>query len=335
MMRATGQLAVLILILPLLGACSGADTSTAPAATTSANSVQATTGGASEKLPVVATYSILGDMVAQVGGNHIQLTTLVGPGGDAHTFEPSPEDGRALARAKLVFENGLEFEPWLDDLFTASGSGAVRVVVSQGIEALPAPEEHHGDEGHAEGENHREGEFDPHIWHDVNNVISMVETMRAGLAAADPANAANYQANATTYIAALKELDSFVQEQVETLPAARRKLVTSHDTFGYFAKRYGFEIVGTALGVSTEAADPSAAEIATLVSEIKAAGVPAIFAENVSNPQLIETIADEAGVKLGPPLYTDALGESGTPGATYIEMMRYNVTTIVTALKGE
>jgi ABC-type Zn uptake system ZnuABC Zn-binding protein ZnuA len=163
----------------------------------------------------------------------------------------------------------------------------------------------------------------------------MAEHITAGLATADPANAAIYQANGAKYTAALQELDSFIQQQVAQLPAERRKLVTSHDTFGYFAARYGFQIVGTALAsASTEASDPSPATIANLIKGIKAAGVPAIFAENVSNPKLMQTIADEAGVKLAPTLYTDALGESGSAGATYIEMMRSNATTIVTALKG-
>jgi zinc/manganese transport system substrate-binding protein len=318
---------IAILVLSLLAACSGPNAGTTdPAAETS--QVGADSGAAGEKLPVVATYSILGDMVAQVGGDQIDLTVLVGPGGDAHTFEPTPEDGRSLADTKVVFENGLAFEPWLNDLFAAAGSTASRVAVSEGVTPLAAPEVHE-----QEGEEHAEDEFDPHIWHDVNNALIMVENIRDGLAAADPANAEIYQANAERYSATLKELDSFVQEQVATLPAERRKLITSHDTFGYFAKRYGFVIVGTALGASTEAADPSAADIAALVDQIKAVGVPTIFAENVSNPQLMETIASEAGVKLGPPLYTDALGEVGSSGATYVQMIRFNVTTIVGALK--
>jgi ABC-type Zn uptake system ZnuABC Zn-binding protein ZnuA len=281
------------------------------------------------------TFSVLGDMVQNIGGDLVEITTLVGPGGDAHTFEPTPADSTKLANAVLVFENGLEFETWLDDLFTASGSTATRIVASEGIGTITAEEYGHEGEEHTEGEEHEHGEFDPHVWHDVQNTIAMVENIRAGLAAADPANAAVYQANTDAYLVELAELDAFIQEEVSRIPAERRKLVTSHDTFGYFAKRYGFEIVGTALGaVSTEVADPPASKIAELVRDIQAAGVPAIFAENVANPGLMETIAREAGVTLAPTLYTDALGEAGSDGATYIAMMRYNATTIADALQG-
>ncbi len=273
------------------------------------------------RLAVVATFSVIGDFVQQVGGDRVTLRTLVGPGGDAHTFEPTPEDGRALAGARVLFEEGLGFEPWLEKLYQASGSRAARVVVSQGVAPLTLS---------ADGRS----EADPHIWHDVNNAIHMVEQIEAGLAAADPAGAAIYRANADRYLAQLRELDAFVLQQVATLPEARRKLVTSHDTLGYFAARYGFTIIGTGLGsVSTEVADPSPATLAALVRAIRAAGVPVIFAENVSNPQIMQTIAREAGVRLAPTLYTDALGEPGSSGATYLTMMRANVTTIVTSLR--
>lgn len=312
--------AALLTLTALLSACGGAgQPASAP-----------TSASAGRRLPAVATFSILGDLVRNVGGDLVEVAVLVGPGGDAHTFEPTPADSGRLAGANVIFENGLAFESWLDDLYTASGSQAARVVVSKGVAAVAAAGEH----GQA-GTDHADGELDPHIWHDVQNTIAMVENIRAGLAAADPANAAAYQANADAYTAKLKELDAFIQGQVSQIPAERRRLVTSHDTFEYFARRYGLEIVGTALGaVSTEAADPPASEIAALVQDIKAAGVPAIFAENVANPGLMETIAGEAGVTLAPTLYTDALGDPGSGGATYIEMMRYNATTIAGALKG-
>jgi ABC-type Zn uptake system ZnuABC Zn-binding protein ZnuA len=286
-----------------------------------------------DKLSVVATFSILAGWVQIVGGDRVEVRALVGPGGDAHTFEPGPADGAALAEARLVFENGLGFEPWLDDLFASSGSQARRVAVTDGIEPRAENEEHVEDAEHpAEGELEH-GEFDPHVWHDVRNAIHMVEIIRAALAQADPANQAIYTANAAAYVAQLEELDDWIVEQAATLPQDRRKLVTSHDTFGYFAQRYGFEIIGTALGASTESADPSAGEIARLVDEIKATGVPAIFAENVANPRLMEQIASEAGVELAPTLYTDALGAPGSDGDTYLKLIRYNVTTIVAALQ--
>lgn len=295
------------------------------------------------KLQVVATYSILGDIIQNVGGETINLTTLVGPGGDAHTFEPTPADSRKLVEADVIFENGLEFETWLDDLYEASGSEAKRVVASEGIDPLAMAEEgheeHEGEEHEGEeheGEEHEEhehGEFDPHIWHAVPNVVVMVENVTEALKTADPDNADTYTANAQTYLTQLNELHTWIQTEVEKLPAERRKLVTTHDTFGYFAATYGFDVVGTALGsVSTEVADPAAGEIAELVEEIKAVGVPAIFAENVSNPALMEQIANESGVTLAATLYTDALGEPGSAGDSYLKMMRYNVTTMVTAL---
>lgn len=286
---------------------------------------------ANNKLRIVTTHSILGDMVKNVGGDAIELRVLVGPDGDAHTFEPTPQDGVALKEAKLIVENGLQFEEWLDELYTSSGSQAVRAVAADGLEALPTPEEG----GHLDGETEPEhSEFDPHIWHSTANAAQMVKNIQNALSAADPANAATYKANAEKYLAEIMALETYIKEQVNTLPAERRKLVTSHDTFGYFARDYGFEIVGTALGsISTESGDPAANKLAKLINDIKAAGVPSIFAENVANEKLMTQIATGAGVKLAPTLYTDALGPSGSVGETYLKMMRYNVETIVTALK--
>ena len=271
------------------------------------------------KLKVVATFSVLGDLVQNVGGDKIELHTLVAPGVDTHTFEPSPADNRTLAEASLVFENGLGFETWLDDLYTSSGSKAERVAVSDGIEPLKV-----------EGDDR--SEFDPHVWHSAANAIQMTRNIRDALAKADPANASAYQANAETYIAQLQELDSWILNEVKSLPEARRKLVTTHDTFGYFADRYGFEITGTVLPSSTEGASPSAQEVAALVETVKAAGAPVVFAENVSSNTLLRQIADEAGITVVASLYTDALGPTGSDGDTYLKMMRYNVTTIVSEL---
>lgn len=310
----------------------------------SPSATQPSTAGApansTTKLSVVATYSILGDLVANVGGDLVQIETLVGAGGDAHTFEPTPADSVKLIRATLIFENGLEFEPWLDDLYTAAQSQATRVVVSEKVEPRALEEaEHHEEEGEpAQGEGaqhdeHQHGEFDPHIWQSVTNAKRMVQTIRDALVAADPDNATTYQSNAENYLAQLNELENWVEAEVAKLPAERRKLVTSHDTFGYFAERYGFDVIGSALAaVTTEASEPSAADLAALVEQIKATGVPAIFAENISNPKLMEQIAAEANVTLASTLYTDALGELGSDGETYIKMIRYNVQTIVTAL---
>lgn len=308
-----------------------------------------------EKLNVLATYSILGDVVQNVAGDQVNLTVIVGAGNDAHTFEPSPQDTIKLANADMVFENGLEFEGWLDKLYRSSRSTARRIVVTKGLDliAMAGHDDHkhdnkdhkhdHGhahdhkhDHGHDHGHahDHHHGEFDPHVWHDVKNVLHMVKVTRDALVDMDPANKEKYVANAAAYEKQLQELDDSILKQVEVLPKERRKLVTSHDTFSYFARRYGFVVVGTALGsVTTEASDPSAAQLAKLIESVKAAQVPAIFAENVANPRLMTRIAKEANVKLAPPLYTDALGEPGSKGDTYVGMMKYNVATIVSVLK--
>jgi ABC-type Zn uptake system ZnuABC Zn-binding protein ZnuA len=278
-------------------------------------------------LKVVVTYSILGDLVQNVGGDRIDLAILVGAGGDTHTYEPTPGDSRALAEAGLVIENGLGLEGWMDDLYISSGSKALRLAASDGIEPLPAADAHRrGVDGRSE--------FDPHLWHSVANAIQVVKHIRAALAGADAANATVYQANAEVYIAQLTELDGYIRAQIDTVPPERRKLVTNHDALGYFAKAYGFTLLGDALGsVSTEAAEPSAAQIAAVSDSIRREGVPAVFTENIEGSRVIEQIAKEAGVKVAAPLYTDALGPAGSDGATYLQMMRYNVDVIVSALR--
>jgi len=492
-------------------------------------------GAQEEPLKVVATYSILGDIVQNIAGDNIELTVLVGPDGDSHVYEPTPQDAIALAEADLIFENGLEFETWLDDLYESSGSTATRIVVSDGIEPLALEEGEHEDEHaheheevldlspwagewvtgwsfgieamqpafnailaavpeltqenifnyyeagnqsafdaftvegdqvtfvdasgtaacaytfdgsetviafptemwslfstddeacavyrylllmpphspepgsspHAhfrygstsfeeliaddsawypsiypagttgeqvsnawitsarmvglyiasvqgievalteeeqaaaqsetdthEGEDHHEhGEFDPHIWHDPNNGIVMAGHVRDTLVEADLANAAVYETNAEAYIVELTALDSYIREQVATIPEANHILVTSHDTFGYFADEYGFEVLNVLGSISTDAADPGAGEVAELIGEIQASGVPAIFTENITNPALVEQVANEAGVIVAPTLYTDALGQPGTPGETYLGMLRYNIDIITDALQ--
>ena len=353
--RHTMTLATLGMVALLLMACTPQ-----PAVQPTTSPPEAPTATA-QRLSVVATYSILGDLVQQVAGDRVTLTILVGAEGDPHTYQPTPRDSATIGAATLLFENGLEFEPWLDDIFVASGSQATRVVVSTGATLLATAKEGHSEEGHSEEghseeghseeghseeghseeghseeghseEGHSHGEFDPHIWQDPINAQAMVTVIRDALIAADPNNSATYTANAAAYIAELQALDSFIREQVAGLPEERRKLVTNHDTFAYFANRYGFEVIGTALGSSTESADPSAGVISELVEQIRAAAVPAIFTENTANPALMETIAREAGVTLAPALFTDALGAPGSSGATYLEMMRFNATTIVSSL---
>ena len=273
-------------------------------------------------LKVVATYSILGDVVQNIGGDGIDLTVLVGAGGDTHSYEPVPQDSVALGGADILFENGLGYETWLDDLYSASGSTAQRIVVSDGI--VPSTITVGGDAG----------QIDPHIWQNVYNFIHVAETVRDTLAAADPANATTYQLNANAYLQQLLDTDTYIIQQTQTLPADQRNLVTDHDAFGYFAARYGFTIVGTALGsATTEGAEPSAADIAKLVTAIKDTGTRAIFPENIENASIVEQLASEAGVTVGAPLCSDALTPADGTCPTYVQMMRYNVDSIVSALK--
>ena len=290
------------------------------------------------KTKVVATFSVLGDFVKNVAGDQVELITLVGPDGDTHTFEPTPSDSVALANADIVVENGAGLEPWLDSLFRSAQSKANRIVVTTGLALLKGDDDdkhdHQAGKKEVGHDQHDRDDFDPHIWHDVKNVMHMVEQIRDGLAKRDPAHAEAYKSNAAAYSKQLEDLDKWVVTQLATIPPANRKLVTNHDTFGYFAHRYGFEVVGTALGsLFTETGDPSAAAFAKLCEAIKATKVPAIFAENLNNAQVMQRLANEAGVKLSPLLYTDALGKPDSEGDTYLKMMRYNVTTIVSQLK--
>lgn len=274
-----------------------------------------------QRLQVVATFSILGDVVHAIGGDKIDLTVLVGADGDTHSYEPVPQDSVALTHANLIFENGLGFETWLDDLYTAANGQAQRVVVSQGINPGKISV---GDET---------GETDPHIWQNPYNYVHVAEIVRDALSAADPSNAVTYQLNANAYITQLLEADTYVLQQVQKLPADQRKLVTNHDAFGYFASRYGLQIVGTALGsVSTEGASGSVASLAQLVQNIKATGTRAIFAENIENADVVNQVAQEAGVKIGAPLCSDALTPADGPCPTYLQMIHYNIDSIVAAL---
>jgi ABC-type Zn uptake system ZnuABC Zn-binding protein ZnuA len=273
---------------------------------------------AQDRLRAVATFSIVGEIVQNVSGYTIELTTLVGPNADTERYEPSPSDVRALLRAQVIFENGLGSEPWLERLYNGSRSTASRVRVSQDVELIQAAD----------------GQPDPHVWHDVANVIRMTQTVRDTLVQMDPANEGIYSSNAEAYAARLQALDDWVLERVSTLPENRRKLVTSHETFGYFAKRYGFEIVGVGVQSFFTHSEPSSQQIAGLVRQIQSAGVPAIFAEYVIDPRLMQRVAREARVTLAPQLYTDALGAPRSSGATYIDMMTHNVSTMVSYLKG-
>jgi zinc/manganese transport system substrate-binding protein len=297
------------------------------------------------RLNVISTFSIVGDMVAAVGGDSINHTVLVGPGLDTHAFSPRPADAMAVSRAKLILEIGLDYEGWLDDLYEASDSRATRVELWQGIDLLTADshgEDDHSDDAHDGADDHAgdgdagdqlHGANDPHIWHNVENAMIMVRNIRDALVQADPDNANAYRANADAYLAELHLLDEWVVERVSELASERRVLVTTHDSFSYFAQRYGFQVVGAVLPTSTEGASPSAQQMAALVRDIRAAGVPAVFAETVSSNALLNQVAAEAGVSVVATLYTDALGPPGSVADSYVNMMRQNVNAIVAALR--
>lgn len=275
-------------------------------------------------LNVVATFSVLGDFVAQVGGERVNLTTLVPAGGDPHTFEPSPADSVALADADLIFEIGLGFESWLDDMVSASGTQARRVVLTEGLDLLPAAP-HEG-----EDEDHADEEFDPHVWLDPQRVMAMIATIQDALIEADPAGEDSYRLNAENYVRELEMLDAELEAAFGLVPEASRQLITSHEAFAYLGERYGFT-VDSVLGITTESADPPAAALAAIIDRIRASGVPAVFPETAVNPSLIEQIAADADVSVGQPLF-DVLGEPGSDGETYLAMMRHNALAIVSAL---
>lgn len=275
---------------------------------------------ASGKPRVVATTTVIGDITHQIAGDKIDLTTLLKPGVDPHDYEPVPGDLQLISQAQIVLANGAGLERWLDKLVQSAGTAVKIINVSAGLPLRTLDEE-------------GVSVSDPHLWFDVNNAIHYAESIRDSLISIDPENAAAYQSNAQAYIAQLQDLDKWVIDQVSTLPAANRVLVTNHDTFGYFSQRYGFTVLGTIFPTSGAEASPSAQQIAQLVTAIKQAKVKAVFTENTLNPDLANTIAQEASVTVIDKLYTDSLGAPDSPAATYIDMLHYDVQTIINALK--
>ncbi|PVE24640.1 ABC transporter substrate-binding protein [Microvirga sp. KLBC 81] len=279
---------------------------------------------ASEKLKVVATFSILGDLVRNVGGDRVDVTTFVGPNGDAHVYSPTPADGRRLTEAKIVFTNGLKFEGWIDRLVKSSGTKAVKTEVSKGLKPLKGEEEH----GHDHGHDH-EG-VDPHAWQNIGNAKIYVANIRDALIAADADGKAAYEANAADYLAKLDALEAELKDLVAKIPADRRKIITSHDAFRYFEDAYGIDFVSPQ-GVSTEA-EASAKDVAKIIQQIKREKISAVFVENVSDARLMERIAKETGARIGERVYSDALSDPNGPAGSYIDMMRHNIRAFSAAL---
>jgi ABC-type Zn uptake system ZnuABC Zn-binding protein ZnuA len=285
--------------------------------------------GDGEKIQVVATTNILGDVVKNVGGDQIDLAVLMDIGVDPHTYVPTPADTVAIHDAHVVFANGAGLEADLEGMLEQAGGEGVRVYVSEGLELRPSPGQYEGEEEEEAGHDH--GDVDPHVWFSVPNVIHWVETIEHALGTLDPAHAEIYEGNAQAYARQLEELDAWIEEQVARIPEENRKLVTNHPTFGYFADRYGLDQIGALYPVSPSS-EPSAQDIVALQDAIGEFGVPAVFAESTVNPKLAEQVAQDTGIKLVP-LYTGSLSEPGGGAGTYIELMRYDVNTIVEALR--
>jgi zinc/manganese transport system substrate-binding protein len=272
---------------------------------------------ASTKLPVVASFSILADLVRNVGGERVAVASLVGPNGDAHVYQPTPADAKTLAGAKLVFVNGLGFEGWMGRLVQASGSKATMIVATKGVK--PRRMEEDG-----------RSETDPHAWQSVANAKVYVANIRDALAAADPAGKAVYEANAGAYLAKLDALDGEVRAAIDKIPADHRRIITTHDAFGYFAAAYEMAFIAPQ-GVSTEA-EVSARDVAKIITQIRKLKIPAVFLENVTDKRLLERIGAESGARIGGTLYSDALTDDKGEAPSYLDMMRHNVKQLTSAL---
>jgi zinc/manganese transport system substrate-binding protein len=270
------------------------------------------------KLKVLAPFSILGDFVRNVGGDRVEVATLVGPNSDAHVYAPAPADAKKVADAKLVITNGLGFEGWMGRLIKASGSKAPVLVATKGIKERRATDSH----GH--------GGADPHAWQSVANAKIYAANIRDALIAADPAGKATYEANAAAYLDKLDVLDREVRAAVSAIPADRRKVISTHDAFGYFQQAYGIEFIAPQ-GVSTEA-EPSARDVARIITQVKKQNIPAVFLENITDARLMERIAQETGARIGGKLYSDALTGDLGDATSYIDLIRHNMKQLTLAL---
>lgn len=268
---------------------------------------------AAERLNVVVSFSILGDFVRNIGGDRVNLTTLVGANGDVHVYTPAPSDAKRIADAKLVIVNGLGLEGWLPRLVQSAGAAAQVVTASAGIAPLKLG-----------------SDADPHAWQSVPNAKIYVTNIANALAASEPADAEFFQAQAKAYLDKLEALDREVRDVLARIPPERRKVISTHDAFGYFAAEYGVQFIAP-LGVSTET-EPSARDIAAIIGQIRTQKIPAVFLENISDDRLVRRIASETGAKVGGTLISDSLtGEKG-PGPTYIDMVRHNIKALTSAL---
>lgn len=284
---------------------------------------------AESRLPLVASFSILGDIVANVGGDRVVVTTLVGPDQDAHVFQPTPDHIKAVARARLVVVNGLGFEGWMARVVqTAAYRGAI-VVASHGIAVHDRGAEQHAQSQHDDPAQH--GKNDPHAWQNPANIVIYTRNIVAALSQLDPGSAEVYRRNGAAYITKIEELDHWAMQQFAHYPEVKRKVITSHDAFEYLGAHYRIKFLA-AQGISTDS-EPSAKDVAQLIRQIRKEKIHAVFVENMSSPKLLQQISKEAGVTLGGKLYADALSQSSGPASTYLHLMRYNIEQLLAQLK--
>ncbi|MCL2898981.1 metal ABC transporter substrate-binding protein [Brenneria tiliae] len=271
-----------------------------------------------KNLDVVASFSVLGDMVSQIGGDRIRVTDLVKPNGDPHEFEPSPRDSKTLAEADVVFVNGLELEGWLDRLVSASGYAGKVVTASNGIQTLTMVED-------------GKTETDPHAWNSMSNGVVYARNIVAALSEADPQNADYYRKQGETYIRQLTELDNYAKRTFADIPPEKRKVLTSHDAFGYFSQAYGVKFLAP-VGYSTES-EASGKKVASLIKQIKQEKITTYFIENQTDPRLVRQIANASGAQPGGELYPEALTDASGPAPTYTAAFKHNVDAIAAGMK--
>jgi len=321
----TRRLIASALSLLVAGLIVGCGRESAPPPTTGPGS---TTPPAAPKVKVVATFSILADMVANVGGERVEVSSLVGRDSDAHVYSPTPGDAKAILQARAVFVNGLGFEGWMSKLLDASGFNGTRVVVTDGIKVLRAAGQGHAHE-HGKGHHHH-GDIDPHAWQSPVQAQKYIENIAKALAQVDPDHAQAYRDRADRYIEQLKAIDAYARERFQAISPERRRLITSHDSFGYLAAEYGLRI-RSPQGMSTES-EVSARDLARLSRQIRQERIQALFLENVAEPRILEQLARESGARVGGTLYSDALSTKVAAASSYLGLLRTNIDTLADAL---
>lgn len=294
----------------------------------------AASGTPDGRIRAVATFSILGDMVSRIGGQHVAVTTLVGPNGDAHVYRPTPDAARAVSEAHVLVVNGLDFEGWLDRLMEAADFGGVRTVATAGIEPIVLDHDDHDDHDdhadHGDHAAHDHGATDPHAWQSLRHAVIYADNITLALSKADPQNASAYFGNRAAYVAEMEALDAEIRAAFAELLPADRTIITSHDAFRYFGRDYGLTFMAPQ-GLST-ASEASAHDVARLIELIRRESIRAVFTENVADPRLLKRIAEETGAAVGGTLYPGALSGPDGPAATYLDMMRHNARTLAQAL---